>query len=284
MFLDAVIAHRRALGLAGVSMAWGLWDEADSNISGTMRQSDTDKFINRGMRPLSAADGMLLLDTARELDMATVTLMDMDFSVQHTDATTIPVVLRDQLTVARPRRRAALRPAAADAPARQLSALPAAEARAAVRDLVNDSLSESLGRVRGTTLPATTPLRDLGFDSLSAVELRNRLNAATGLRLSTTLVFDHPTVDAIIRHVEDMLGLADQPSDPRDQDDAEIRRLLTEIPIARLRRAGVVDMLLDLRDGADRAASGGPVDAADLATMDVESLVRLATRDITETL
>ncbi|MEU8664101.1 type I polyketide synthase, partial [Actinoplanes philippinensis] len=206
-FLDALAAHRRAAGLPAVSVAWGLWD-AGSALTGHLSGADRDRLARLGLRPLSIEAGAALFDRA-------VAGGEPVYAATRLDRTTlgagnIPPLLRD---LAPPRRREAApaRPGAA-APATPGAAAPATPERA-VAELVRTTLAAVLGHTDATAIPADRPLQELGLDSLTAVELRNRLGDATGLRLPATLAFDNPTADRLTAYLTAQLGGgADEPA------------------------------------------------------------------------
>ena len=156
---------------------------------------------------------------------------------------------------------------------RELAGLPAARRFAVVLNLVRARAAEVLGHAGPESVSADRAFRDLGFDSLGSVELRNQLNAMTGLALSTTLVFDHPTPAALAEHVlRELDPDAVTGADP-DVDDSAIRSLLASIPIARLRETGVLAQLLT-PDGTGAAPAAEPGNSID--EMGVDELVRAA--------
>ncbi|GGT54187.1 hypothetical protein GCM10010226_33920 [Streptomyces phaeofaciens] len=211
-FLDALAAHRRAAGLPARSLAWGLWDLADSDMAGRLDEAGLARIRRRGMAPLTAAEGMALFDLAGRYDDAVLAPMHLDPARMRAalgDGEQ-PHLLRGLLH--RPARPAATRSAARPDgtlpdTARRLAALPPAERDRALEDLVRTHAAAVLGHASPHTVEPGQAFKDLGFDSLTAVELRNRLSTATGLRLPPTLVFDYPTPEGLARHLgTELLG------------------------------------------------------------------------------
>ncbi|MFF9863747.1 SDR family NAD(P)-dependent oxidoreductase [Streptomyces tendae] len=194
-FLDALAQYRRAHGLPAVSLGWGLWDAEggiQSGAVGRLRQS--------GLRPLSPAAGTALFDRALATNRPVSLPAQLDLRALRAGTDPVPAMLRS--LVGRRSRRVVRRGAGDQgALAARLAALPRSERLDQVTDLVRNSVAAVLGFGPGERVGETVPFRDLGFDSLTSVELRNQLSSATGLRLSPGVVFDHPTVEALAEHV-----------------------------------------------------------------------------------
>ncbi|MEU7415040.1 type I polyketide synthase, partial [Streptomyces sp. NPDC042638] len=207
MFMDALAAHRRAHGLPAISLGWGFWAER-SDMTGHLGEVDMARMARFGMTPLSADEGLALFDVAHTTDEALLVPTRMDVAVLRANARpgTVPAILRH--LIGAPARRVVESAGADDgtpALARRLAGLAPDEREALLLDLVAENVAAVLGHT--DTIAVERAFKDLGFDSLTAVELRNRLNAATGLRLSATLVFDYPTPAAAARHiVGELLG------------------------------------------------------------------------------
>ncbi|MEU7649344.1 SDR family NAD(P)-dependent oxidoreductase, partial [Streptomyces huasconensis] len=197
-FLDALARHRRGQGLPAHSMAWGLWADA-SAMTGELDQVDLQRIGRTGVRPLSTETGLALFDAALGLDRPLTVPLGLDLAAARA-ADHTPPLLRG---LVRPRR--VLGSAAAESATLELgdrlAALPEAERRRTLVDLVRGHAAAVLGHDDAGEVAADRPFKALGFDSLTAVELRNRLNAATGVRLSVTAVFDHPTPLALAAHL-----------------------------------------------------------------------------------
>ncbi|MGY0055443.1 type I polyketide synthase [Streptomyces sp. LZ34] len=217
-FLDALMRHRRALGLPGQSLAWGMWAQ-DGGMTGRLGATDRARMARGGLAPLTDEQGLALLDAAGTVDEAVLLATPLDFRALRAQAAAggLPAILRG--LVRAPARRAAAVTMATDATAttagetptalrERLAGLPGATERTgALLELVRTHAAAVLGHDAAETIDAGDEFRELGFDSLTAVELRNRLSAVTGLRLATTLVFDHPSPGALARHMWEQLDL-----------------------------------------------------------------------------
>ncbi|MGC4750697.1 SDR family NAD(P)-dependent oxidoreductase, partial [Micromonospora sp. DT201] len=208
VFLDALAQQRRARGLPGLSIAWGLWDQR-SDLTRHLGDADVRRMSRSGMAPLSSSDGLALFDAASRCDAALVVPTRLDTAAMRTPAQ-VPPLLRD--IVRTPHRRVAARSAAGPDDSIQgltvrLSAAAPAEHDRILADLVVQHTAAVLGHRGSRVISAERSFKELGFDSLTAVELRNRLNAATGLRLRTTVVFDRPTPRALAEQIRtELLG------------------------------------------------------------------------------
>ncbi|MEV0191549.1 type I polyketide synthase [Kitasatospora purpeofusca] len=283
-FLDALAQHRRALDLPAQSLAWGLW-ERRSTMTGTLSAADLRRMSRGGTAAIGSEEGLALFDAALTLDEPLLVPVRIDLGRLRAAARTAPVpALLSALVPGTARRPASGAEAAeADSLRRRLTALTPEERVATLLDLVRSRSADVLGHGGAGAVDPDQAFKDLGFDSLTSVELRNRLSAATGRRLPATLVFDHPTPAAVAAHLTGLL-VPDGPGGPAtngkaagtpgrtDRDDHEISALLAAIPPAALRRAGLLDALLDL---ADRPGTP-PAPAADIHDMAVDELVRMA--------
>ncbi|MFC9249523.1 SDR family NAD(P)-dependent oxidoreductase [Streptomyces sp. NPDC057136] len=203
-FLDALAHQRRRAGLPAASLAWGPWAEAEG-MSGGLSDADLGRMAREGFAPLSAEDGLALFDTAQSVDEALTLPMHLDTAVLAPHADELPPILRG--LVRAPRRRAAESGAAtADSLTERLAALPESERDATLLDLVREQVAVVLGHAGADAVEADRSFKEIGFDSLTAVELRNRMNAVTGLRLPATLVFDYPTPAALMAYIRHELA------------------------------------------------------------------------------
>ncbi|KKM14648.1 hypothetical protein LCGC14_1704030, partial [marine sediment metagenome] len=192
-FLDALAQHRRAKGLAASSLAWGLW-EKPSAMTGDLREEDLARMSRMGMAPLSSQQGLELFDAARTIEAPLLVPVRLDTAALRAQARAgvLPALMRSLVRV--PVRRAQQD---AGSLARRLAELPEAERDAVVLELVRTHVAAVLGHASPEAIEPQIAFKELGFDSLGAVELRNRLATTTGLRLPSTLVFDYPTSAAV---------------------------------------------------------------------------------------
>ncbi|SBT43789.1 type I polyketide synthase [Micromonospora auratinigra] len=208
-YLDALATVRRAAGLPAVSLAWGLW-AAGSAMTDRLGEVDRERMSRGGVLPLATADGLALLDAAVAGDRATLIPARLDVPTLRTLGDRLPPVLRG--LTGPTRRTAAAVATTGGAPGEWLAALPEAERPAAVRQLVHTHVAAVLGLPGADAVAADRTFAGLGFDSLTAVELRNVLSTAAGLRLPATLIFDYPTPRALAEHLyAELTGGLDAP-------------------------------------------------------------------------
>ncbi|WAP59716.1 type I polyketide synthase [Streptomyces sp. S465] len=196
-FLDALVTHRRRHGLPGTSLVWGAWDRT-TGMTRHLTQADHDRLTRTGLRPLSDAEGLALFDAAVGSGEAVLVPVKLDVGTLGR-LESMPEALRD--LVRRPR------PAAR----RAATAAPSVVDPGSALELVCEQVAEVLGHGDAGAVDPERDFREFGFDSLTAVELRNRLASATGLRLSATVVFDHPTATALADHVRERLAAGRSP-------------------------------------------------------------------------
>jgi polyketide synthase 12 len=208
-YIDALAARRQASGLPAISLAWGPW--GGEGMAARLSDADRARMRRRGLVPLAPSDGLALLDTALGRPDALLVPAHLDTSAVATHGEAPPTMLRGMVRAA-PRPRAAT--ATSSGPStvtleQRLAALPESERDRAVLDLVRSEIASVLDLGRPESLGPDRPLKELGLDSLVAVELRNRLQSATGLRLPSTLLFDYPTPGALAKMIRGELKLDD---------------------------------------------------------------------------
>ncbi|MFC5184937.1 type I polyketide synthase [Actinomadura harenae] len=286
--LDALARARRARGLPATSVAWGAWAGG-----GMVDEAVGDRLRRRGVPAMAPERAVAALRQVLDHDETCVVVADIDHER-----------FVESYTIARPRpllaelpRPHASAPSGADAEAAEgpasessafrarMAALPPDERDELLLDLVRTRAAAVLGHAGAGGLPASSAFREAGFDSLTAVELRDRLNAATGLRLPATMVFDHPTPRALAAFLGTLAPSAGNDREPSAL--AGLNRLEEAIvagpvePIARREIATRLRGLLRrLDDAADTAP--GPDDAgpADLDTVTDQEMFDLIDREL----
>jgi NAD(P)-dependent dehydrogenase (short-subunit alcohol dehydrogenase family) len=195
-FLDALAAHRRAAGLPALSLAWGPW--AEIGMAARMSPAAQAGLAARGFAPIDPERGWRTLGAllTAPRDAASVALVDADW-LRHAGARPSAFLLRV---------------AQADAPAiaaqgrgalrERLTAMTALERGALIRAELIGLVAAVLRLPRSEVGPRVR-LFDLGVDSLTALELKRHLEGLLGLTLSSTLLFDFPSIDALTRHLLD---------------------------------------------------------------------------------
>jgi polyketide synthase 12 len=250
-------------------------------MTGALGDGNLQRMARSGLRGLSSREGLELFDAACATDEAVLVPARLDlaaFRAQAAASGEVAALLRG--LVRAPARKASSAAGGPDAVAvlkGKLAGLSEAERQRVLLDLVCGEAAAVLGHASADAVGAELGFLDAGFDSLTAVELRNRLNGATGLRLPATLLFDYPTPAALMQHLQIELCSGEGQTLYVDQSEAEIRNALASIPLIRFQEAGLLDALLELANphsgesGSELKSQAESIDA-----MDIEGLVKMA--------
>ncbi len=275
--LDALVRRLRADGVPAQAIAWGALTEAGTGMDEEMLA----QLRRRGVVPMTPDTAMAALDQVVQADTESVVVADMDwpaFIVPFTSARTSPLFddlpeAAAAIAAAQPSDDSA---AGTSSLLTSLRAAGAAEQDRILLRLVRSQASTVLGHSGADGIGAGQAFQEAGFDSLAAVNFRNGLITATGLKLPATLIFDCPTPQAVVEYLRaELLGAQDD-GDARDED---VRRVLATVPFERFKEAGVLEALLDLADaeaGGPVAEAPTPADDDDIDTLDVGSLIERA--------
>ncbi|MFF0032494.1 type I polyketide synthase [Streptomyces avermitilis] len=286
-YLDGLVRQRRARGLAGTSVSWGGWQATAMAVGDTAEQ-----LSRRGVRLLDPALAVQALRQALEQDEVSVTVTDMDwalFTPGYAMARRRPLIedIPEAAQVLRDAEEIEDGPEDGTAGAelrKRLAGLTDPERQATLLGLVRGEAAQVLAHGSTAEITPTRPFKELGFDSLTAMELRNRLSNATGLRLPATLVFDHPNPQRIAEHLR--AGLA-QDGQQGITDVLDIRRELTRIgealnsvaPDARARE-DIVDHLRDLITQLGTGTGAAEQDTTDLEAATDDEIFDFIDRDL----
>ncbi|WP_410639673.1 type I polyketide synthase [Amycolatopsis sp. lyj-346] len=280
--LDALVEWRRARGLKATSIAWGALDQ----IGIGMDEAALAQLRRRGVIPMAPQLAVTAMVQAVAGNEKAVAVADMDWGAFIPAFTSVrPSPLFADL----PEAKAILQATQDDGEdgdtasslAESLRAVPDAEQNRILLKLVRGHASTVLGHSGAEGIGPRQAFQEVGFDSLAAVNLRNSLHAATGLRLPATLIFDYPTPEALVGYLRvELLREADDGLEGREDD---LRRVLASVPFARFKEAGVLDTLLGLADtdtgtGTAEAAPAAPLsdDTELIDALDISGLVQRA--------
>jgi polyketide synthase 12 len=278
-FLDGLAAQRRASGLVGTSLCWGWWEQS-SGMTEDLDQADLSRLRRMGIAAMPTPQALALFDSACTSDKPVLIPARVDVAaLRNKSGDELPLLLRDLADGGRPRRNRAstTKDGSPLGLWANLLTLPANEAEAAVLDWVRDQVALVLGHPTGAVVDTDQAFTQLGFDSLTSVELCNRLASSTGLRLPTTLVFSYPTPRELSEH---LVGLLRPTPDTTSAQDAEIREVLRTVSIDSLRSAGVLELVLACATPPQPSGEGQAADAdtgaEELSDLDLDALVDLA--------
>jgi NAD(P)-dependent dehydrogenase (short-subunit alcohol dehydrogenase family)/acyl carrier protein len=201
-FLDSLAMKRQAEGLPATSIAWGMWGRESAMTSG-LSAIDKARMARSGVVALTDEQGLSLLDRTIEsgLPQALALRLERSGLRAQVKAGILPPLLRGLVPLSQGH------PAQGGELARGLAAVPAEERGAFMLEAVRSEVAAVLGHASATAVDPERPFKELGFDSLAAVELRNRLSVTSGVHLAATAVFDYPNSSKLADH---LLGELDQ--------------------------------------------------------------------------
>ncbi|MEU9993753.1 beta-ketoacyl reductase, partial [Streptomyces sp. NPDC048045] len=270
-FLDALAAHRRQQGLPAVSLAWGPWEKG---MAGELTEGDRQRMSRQGMLPLSDADGLALFDAAAARTEPLLVAARLDLAAIRGSREIQPLlsVLAGEVRPSGPARRTVGETTAdgQNVLAERLAGVSPVERQEALREMIAAQAALVLGMSGADSIDAERSFRDVGFDSLTAVELRNRLNNVTGQRLSTTAVFDYPTPTALADFLADeMFGSVDEEATALaaysglDKFEASLTEIMGDDAARARVTARLKDILSVLSDAGGSAEADGDDSVAD---------------------
>jgi acyl transferase domain-containing protein/thioesterase domain-containing protein/acyl carrier protein len=211
-FLDALASHRHRLGLPAVSLAWGLWAQS-SEMTAKLATTDRARLARAGLLPLGNDEAMALFDAAMSSSDSMLAPIAFDLTaLRQGTATAVMPILNGLAGTPRRPGRATPKPERPTLP-RRLAGLSDADRLSAVADSVRDEVAWVLGHADAAAIKDSALFRDLGFDSLASVDLRNRLNQLMGLQLPTTAAFDYPSVQALSEYLASQITSGDETSE-----------------------------------------------------------------------
>ncbi len=200
-FCDALVQQRRHRQQAS-SLAWGYWP--GTGLTAGLSSAEQTRLSRAGLVPIGTDHGLALFDAALSQQQPYLIPCPLNASALARQARlqTLPAILSG-LTRARPQAATAAGP---DTLAAQLAAQPPEQQLAALTTLVATATATVLAHPDPGALDTQRPFKDLGIDSLTALELRNTLTTQTGLSLPATVIFDQPTPAALAGHLVSLLG------------------------------------------------------------------------------
>ncbi|WP_422647575.1 type I polyketide synthase [Actinoalloteichus caeruleus] len=214
--VEAVALRRAATGRPARALAWGLWEGI--GMGAGLSEQDVARISRGGITPLRPERALPLLDTAHRSTSPVVVPILVDTARLEATAGTAPPMLHGLVRRTVRRQASAATTGLDTAWTEELPGLSGMERQRVVLDVVTTQLAVVLGHADHRRIRPQQPFTELGLDSLTGVELRNRLAAATGLRLPATLVFDHPSPQAVAGALlTELVGDAGTDAPPADR-------------------------------------------------------------------
>ncbi|MGW7369073.1 SDR family NAD(P)-dependent oxidoreductase [Streptomyces sp. NPDC054841] len=270
-FLDALAQHRRARGLPAHALAWGLWEQR-SGLTGALGDGEVGRIADSGVSTLGTNEALALFETAWATDEAALVPVRLDFARLRARAAAGEVAPLLRGLVRAPVRSAAstvdrTTEADGDALLQRLDGLGAEDRSAVLLELVQAGAARVLGFEAPHQVEPGKGFLDMGINSLTALELRNTLNRATGIQLPVTLVFDHPSAERLAEYLDSRVGAADAApgADAVHGELARLEAVLSRVELPDEARGQVAGRLQELLRSLGRSVTltDGPAELTD---------------------
>ncbi|MDC9008228.1 type I polyketide synthase [Mycobacterium marinum] len=265
-FLDALAHHRHHHGLPATSLAWGYWQTP--GIAAHLDTVSQARFTRNHLIPITTEHGLALFDAALACQQPNLVPAPLNTHTLARQARqgVLPAILSSLITT---RRHATI--GSVETLTAQLATQTPEQQLATLTRLVTTATAAVLAHPDPATLEPDLPFKDLGIDSLSALELRNTLTRDTGASLPATLVFDHPTPSAIAQYLNIQLSGSSTTSRVQDPEEIEMQNLIAKIPAKQLIKSGVLNILREIAD-IDHSSSANEKQE-NVATMNLDELL-----------
>ncbi|MBV7708225.1 SDR family NAD(P)-dependent oxidoreductase [Nocardia nova] len=259
-YLDALAAHRRANGLPGTSIAWGAWADGGMASVDTVRS----RLRHHGIGELPetvALSGLASVLSNDSSSNVVVARMNFDKMVSQMPGATSPLV-KELVDV----------PDSVENPQGEfltrIAGMPESRRLVEITAVVNEAVCLVLGYEKSHELEPKVPFRDLGADSLSSIQVRNRLKASIGIDVPTTAMFDYPTVETLSAQVYSWVMSESTAEKDFEREISKAIEKLESVGTVGLAQFGLADRLLALIS-PDSAHEG-----VDIDTMSLEDLIQ----------
>ena len=274
-YLDALAARRQGQGLPATSLAWGLWGQESNEVAG-LSETRRAQLLRQtrqllGFAPIPSNDGLDLFEESLTSADSLLAPVHFDRAALRARGKSLHPILRRLVRVPLARQ-STVEPLAV-----RLASVPDSEREDFTLQLVRTDVAAVLGHDSADAVDPERAFRDLGFDSLAAVELRNRLVAATGIQLPATMAFDYPSAAALARYLIERVAPANG-TVAQDSDEQRFRQAIASIPMDRLHQAGLIDPLMRLAHPDGEGAAKPEDEDRLIDNMGLEELVRRSTQ------
>ncbi|WP_317931163.1 type I polyketide synthase [Streptomyces cellostaticus] len=275
-FLDALAAYRRSQGLPALSLAWGPWEDG---MAGGLADADRQRMARQGLRPLAGSDGLALLDSAADRAASMLVTALLDLPAFRRLGSAVPALMTG---LVRPGRRTAGRPTADGGKnlANRLATLPVAEREKEILNLILTQAALVLGLPGPDAIDPARYFRQLGFDSLTALEFRNRISNAVGLRLPAAVVFDYPTPAGLAGYLGEKIAAQEIDYQPVLKELDKLESLLSVIAQHNGKKLKIITRLESIMDDFRTGAADGTSADQDIAEATDDEMFDLINKEL----